>query len=353
MTVRLSGASYEVHIGSTLIRSSGDRCRDLFGSSSCAIISDRNVARLYVPIVHQSLRVADLDPTLLTIDAGEQSKSLQCVENACDRLVAAGLDRNSFILALGGGVVGDLAGFVAAIFMRGIPYVQIPTTLVAQVDSSVGGKTGVNAAAGKNLIGAFHQPRLVLADVDTLRTLPEREFNSGMAEVIKHGIIRDRAMLESLKNFDREDLAPLVTRNVEIKAAIVSRDERETSGERALLNFGHTLGHAIENAAGYGHYLHGEAISLGIIAACRLSMRKAGFSQSDFDLVLERLGQFKLPTHLPKEVSTASIMTALSTDKKFQDGNIRYVLAREIGDAFLADDVTPAEIGQAVEELRL
>lgn len=348
--VKLAARSYPVYVGSGILGALPEYLGPEGNSRGCAIITDSNVAGLYAEKLGQILGVHA--PPILSVSPGENSKSLAQVALLCDRLLELGLTRSSLLVALGGGVVGDLAGFVAAIFMRGIPYVQIPTTLVAQVDSSVGGKTGVNAVAGKNLIGAFHQPRLVVADVDTLRTLPEREFNAGMAEVIKHGIIRDRAMLESLKKLDRENLAPLIERNVGIKAAIVSRDERETSGERALLNFGHTLGHAIENAAGYGRYLHGEAISLGIIAACRISMRKAGFSQSDFELVLERLLQFKLPTHLPNEVSTPSILAALRTDKKFLDGNIHYVLAREIGSAFLASDVTLDEIREAVEYLR-
>ena len=229
------------------------------------------------------------------------------------------------MIALGGGVVGDLAGFVAAIYYRGVPCVQIPTSIVAQVDSAVGGKTGVNTRGGKNLIGSFHQPRLVVADVDTLRTLPEREFNEGFAEVIKHAIIRDRNLFDSLASVERENLAPLVARNVEIKAAIVAADEYEASGERALLNFGHTIGHAIETAAGYGRFLHGEAISLGIIAACSLSMRKAGFAKADNDLVIQRLEQFKLPTQLPAGISTDAILSALKADKKFLEGRIRFV----------------------------
>lgn len=345
--VTLAGQAYSVCIGKNLIVGATEKIGEVFKDRRCAIITDSNVARHYAGGLAGGLRAP-----VFEIAPGEPSKSLAEAGSICDRLFEQGFDRNSFLIALGGGVIGDLAGFVAAIFMRGIPYVQIPTTVVAQVDSSIGGKTGVNAAAGKNLIGAFHQPRLVIADVDTLRTLPEREFNSGMAEVIKHGIIRDRAMLESLKNLDSENLAPLIARNVEIKAEIVSRDERETSRERALLNFGHTLGHAIENAAGYGHYLHGEAISLGLVAACRISMRKAGFSGRDFELVLERLAQFNLPTRLPNEVSDEAIMAALHTDKKFERGAIRFVLAREIGDAFVSSEVTLRDLTEAVSELR-
>jgi 3-dehydroquinate synthase len=344
--VTLAARRYPVYIGNNLLGCAAERLEDVFGHARCAIVTDSNVAGFYA---------ADLPISgapLIALPPGETAKNLSQVEAICNRLLDEGLDRNAFLIALGGGVIGDLVGFVAAIFMRGIPYVQIPTTLVAQVDSSVGGKTGVNARAGKNLIGAFHQPRLVIADVDTLRTLPDREFNAGMAEVIKHGIIRDRAMLESLENLDRENLAPLIARNVEIKAEIVSSDERETCGERALLNFGHTIGHAIENAAGYGRFLHGEAISLGIIAACRLSMRKAGFPHKDCETVLQHLNRFDLPTILPSEIQTMKIMTALQTDKKFARGEVRFVLSPQIGEAFVSADVSFAEIETAIEELR-
>ena len=267
-------------------------------------------------------------------------------------MIKAGLDRKAFVVALGGGVVGDLAGFVAAIYYRGIPYVQIPTTIISQVDSAVGGKTGVNAARGKNLIGSFHQPRFVLADVDTLKTLPPREFNEGFAEIIKHAIIRDAQLFEDIAQVDRGDMAPLIARNVAIKAQIVAADERETTGERALLNFGHTVGHGIEAAAGYGRYLHGEAISLGIVAACSISAKKAGLSASDREQIMSLLRQFELPVKLPRDISTESITTALKTDKKFSQGKIRFVLASRIGSAFLSDDVTMEDIHEAIESLR-
>ena len=190
-------------------------------------------------------------------------------------------------MRLGGGVVGDLAGFVAAIYHRGIPYVQMPTTLLAQVDSSIGGKTAVNTAAGKNLIGAWHQPALVIADTDALATLPPRECRQGFAEIVKHAIIRDAEMFEMLQHFDDKDLAALVRRNIAIKAAIVAADERETKGERALLNFGHTVGHAIERAGDLLDFWHGEAVSLGIVAACEISVRKAGLAETERDRILE------------------------------------------------------------------
>ena len=350
--VALGHRSYPIHIGTELLGSAGALCRDALPKSGprCAVITDSNVARLHAEPLLASLTGAGFLPELIVVPAGEGSKSLAQTELICDRMIASGLDRSSFIVALGGGVVGDLAGFVAAIFYRGIPFIQVPTTIVAQVDSSVGGKTGVNSAGGKNLMGAFHQPRAVIADVDTLQTLPAREFNEGIAEAIKHAIIRDASLFESLKHLDRSNLVPFIGRNVEIKATIVSADEHETLGERALLNFGHTVGHGIENAAGYGRYLHGEAISLGLVAACAISMRKAGFSKTE--QVLSLLRQYDLPIQLPPDISTESILTALRSDKKFAAGQIRFVLCSELGSAFLSKEVTMGEIRDAIEELR-
>jgi 3-dehydroquinate synthase len=353
--VALGARSYRVVVGAGLLDSLGRFVADRKLAGACAVITDSNVAKIHAPRAEKSLAAAGFKPLLLEVPAGESSKSMAQAGELCERMIAAGLDRHAFIIALGGGVVGDLTGFVAAIYFRGIPYVQAPTTVVAQVDSAVGGKTGVNAARGKNLIGSFHQPRLVVADVETLQTLPEREFNEGFAEIIKHAIIRDRELFDSLENFDRPGgaaLAPLIARNVAIKASIVSADEHETTGERALLNFGHTAGHAIENAAGYGRYLHGEAISLGIIAACALSVRKAGLAQSENDAIVARLRQFKLPTRLPADIPTDAIMSALRTDKKFAGGNVRFVLSPAIGSAFVSKDVTLDEIRDAIEGLR-
>ncbi|MGA0849342.1 MAG: 3-dehydroquinate synthase family protein, partial [Chthoniobacterales bacterium] len=243
--VAIPGQSCRVLVGPGLLARTGALARECGLHGTCAVITDENVGRLHGDAVMASLEAAGNKAVLLTVPAGEKSKCLTTAEDLCDRMIAAGLDRSSFVVALGGGVVGDLAGFVAAIYHRGIPFVQIPTTIVAQVDSSIGGKTGVNARAGKNLIGAFHQPRLVLADTDTLATLPDREYREGFAEVIKHGVIRDAAMLDELDPAaPRESLAPLVARNIAIKAAIVAEDEHERTGTRALLNFGHTVAHA-------------------------------------------------------------------------------------------------------------
>ena len=358
VSVPLGNRAYRVLIGEGILPQLGRLANEL-GSElgkNCAVVTDSNVAPLYSEAVLASLREGGYVPTLITVPAGEASKSLAVVERVCDEMIAAGLDRKAWVVALGGGVVGDLAGFVAAIYYRGVPFVQIPTTVISQVDSAVGGKTGVNAAHGKNLIGAFHQPRLVVADVTTLQTLPPREFNEGVAEIIKHAAIRDRSLLEPLATpnlqFEPAALAHVIRRNVEIKAAIVGEDEHETKGLRALLNFGHTVGHAIENAAGYGRFLHGEAISLGLVAACRLSVSKAGLAPEESQLLIDTLAHFQLPLRLPEDISTESLMAALRLDKKFAQGEVRFVLCPRLGEAFVSKEVTLEEIRAAVEGLR-
>jgi 3-dehydroquinate synthase len=349
--VALGRRAYDVKIGRCLLDGIGEAASGLDLGGKCAVVSDTNVAPLHGERVMRSLGAAGFHPVLITVPAGEQSKSMEQAESICERMIEAGMDRKAWVLALGGGVVGDLAGFVAAIYYRGVPLVQAPTTIVAQVDSAVGGKTGVNSRAGKNLIGAFHQPRLVVTDVDSLATLPAREFNEGFAEVIKHGAIRDRTLLDAVASLDRENLAPMIRRNVEIKAAIVAADEEERTGERALLNFGHTIGHGIEAAAGYGQLLHGEAISLGLVAACGLSVRKAGLDQTEADRVTALLEQFKLPVTLPKGIPVDAIMAALKSDKKFEEGKIRFVLCPRLGEAFVSKDVTEVDVRGAVEAL--
>ena len=290
-------------------------------------------------------------PTLITIPSGEKSKTLDEAEMICNRMSEAGLDRSSFLVALGGGVVGDLTGFVAAIYHRGIPYVQMPTTLLAQVDSSIGGKTAVNIATGKNLIGAWHQPALVISDTDTLVTLPPRERRQGFAEIVKHAIIRDAEMFEMLQHFDGKDLAALVRRNVAIKAAIVAADERETKDERALLNFGHTVGHAIERAGDLVDFSHGEAVSLGIVAACEISVRKAGLAEAERDRILNTLRALDLPTRLPADFPREKILEAIRFDKKFERQEVRFVVTPAIGSARLSQDITMEDIAAAVEKL--
>lgn len=348
--VLLKDRPYEVIVGNGILPRAGEFIHQVLPSPKCALVTDANVGPLYAEIVRESLENAGVNTTVITVPAGETSKSLSEVEKTCDAMIAAGLDRGAFVVALGGGVVGDLAGFVASIYYRGIPHVQIPTSVVAQVDSSIGGKTGVNSRAGKNLLGAFHQPALVVTDASTLETLPKREFNEGVAEIIKHAIIRDAAMLEELS--DLTDLPTLIARNVKIKARIVAEDEFEKRGLRALLNFGHTIGHAIENTAGYGRYLHGEAISLGLAAALALSVEKAGLPPAEAARAMQVLKSFKLPVTLPADLSTDSLMAALRRDKKFEAGEIRFVLTEKFGSAFVSKDLTEDDLRGTIERLR-
>jgi len=291
---------------------------------------------------------------LITIPAGEKSKTLKQAGAICEQMIAAGLDRQSFVIGLGGGVIGDISGFVAAIYHRGIPHVQIPTTLLAMVDSSIGGKTGVNTADGKNLIGVVHHPALVIDDVDVLKTLPRREFNQGFAEIIKHAIIADAKMFKQLQDWKKREalaLQRLIKRNIKIKATIVAQDERDCTGERAILNFGHTIGHAIERAGNYRKFLHGEALSLGIAAACAVSIKRAGLPPKQRDAVIDLLRRFDLPTCLPKNFPRNKIISAVKFDKKFQSGKIRFVVTPKIGTAYLSNEVTLDDIREAVSEL--
>jgi 3-dehydroquinate synthase len=357
--IRGSNHGYSALVGTGLLHQVGPTIAKTLNGRSCAIISDTNVARLFSDRLTQSLASSGFQLTVITIPAGEQSKTLERAGTICDQMIAAGLDRQSFVVGLGGGVIGDLSGFVAAIFHRGIPHVQIPTTLLAMVDSSIGGKTGVNTSAGKNLIGAFHHPVLVIDDVDVLKTLPQREFNQGFAEIIKHAIIADAKMFEKVAQFFKlradEDasskLAPLIRRNIEIKSNIVAKDEFDRTGERALLNFGHTIGHAIERAGDYQMFLHGEAISLGIVAASAVSVKRAGLPQDQRGAIVDLLRTFDLPTQLRPNFPRKKIFDALKFDKKFEGGEIRFVLTPKIGSAYLSRDVTMEDVGEAVERL--
>jgi len=321
---------------------------------TCAIISDNNVASLFASRVEESLVAAGSRPTLITIPAGEKSKTLERAGAICDKMVAAGLDRQSFLVGVGGGVIGDISGFVAAIYHRGIPHIQVPTTLLAMVDSSIGGKTGVNTRDGKNLIGAIHHPLLVIDDLNALKTLPRREFNQGFAEIIKHAVIADANMfrtLQSWKTGDAPALEQLIKRNIQIKSRIVAKDERDQTGERALLNFGHTVGHAIERAGDYKKFLHGEALSLGIVAACAISTNKAALSADQRDAIVALLEKFKLPIKLPKNFPRRKIVEALKFDKKFEGGKVRFVVTPRIGSAYVTEHVTFDDIREMIAQL--
>ena len=352
VSIETAGARYEALVGSGLLKECGAAIAEAgLRGPRCAVVADEKTAALFAETVLESLRAAEFSPALITIPPGEEAKSLAQVGRVCDEMSAAGLDRTSFVVAVGGGVVGDLAGFAAAIYHRGIPHVQMPTTLLAQVDSAIGGKTAVNTAHGKNLLGAIHQPALVLADVETLQTLPAREFNQGFAEIIKHAIIADASLFGFLASPARDDVGELVRRNLEIKAAIVAQDEHDLSGTRAILNFGHTVGHAIERAAGYGTFLHGEAISLGIVAACEISVRRAGLPEADRARVLAALEAFALPTKLPRDFPREKILPALLADKKFERGQVRFVVSPRLGSAHLTSDVTMDDVKEAIARL--
>ena len=341
-------------IGKGLLKRLGTPLRRQFRGKTCAITSDTNVAPLFGNRVQKSIAWAGFRPTLITIPAGEKSKTLKQVGAICDQMIAAGLGRQSFLVGLGGGVIGDISGFVAAIYHRGIPHVQIPTTLLAMVDSSIGGKTGVDTRDGKNLIGVFHHPSLVIDDLDVLKTLPRREFNQGFAEIIKHAIIADTRMfriLQSWKAGAAPALQRLIKRNIKIKSKIVAKDERDQTGERAVLNFGHTVGHAIERAGNYRKFLHGEAVSLGIVAACAISMKKAGLPADQRNAIVSLLQRYELPTRLPPTFPREKIFDALKFDKKFEDGKIRFVVTPRIGLARVTSAVTLDDIREAVSQL--
>lgn len=338
VNVALGDRSYAIYIGKGLLSAVGELCAAAGLRGRCAIITDRNVAPRYVDPVLGSLRAADSEAVVVTVPPGETSKCLKTVQRCYDQLAKHRLERKSFIVALGGGVIGDLAGFVAATYLRGVAFVQAPTTLLAQVDSSVGGKVGVNLAAGKNLVGAFYQPRFVLCDLTTLRSLPVRELRAGLAEVIKYGIIYDAPLFARLEHDlprllrrDPAVLAEIVARCCEIKAEVVRQDEHE-NGLRAILNFGHTIGHAIEAISGYGKYLHGEAISIGQVAAARLSVKLAGMPPPDAARIEKLFRRAGLPTRLRlSPQKNRRLLDAMLLDKKVSGGEVKFVLARALG----------------------
>ena len=365
--VALEARAYDVLIGRGLLPHISQLLADHKIGGPFALITDSTVFSL--PATQQLLADAAKAPfhyfgmggvedeSGLTVPPGEKSKTLKEARFLLSSLAKHKIPRSGAVIALGGGVIGDLAGFVAATYLRGINFVQGPTTLLAMVDSSVGGKTGVNLPEGKNLVGAFHQPKLVVADLDTLGTLPPREFAAGMAEVIKYGAIRDRALFERVArgaNAADADLADIVEKCVAIKARIVENDEFETKGERALLNFGHTIGHAIEKATAYQRYLHGEAIALGLRAAAWLSREVTGLAQEDARDVEVALIANQLPVMLDAAVSSDSILAALGNDKKVAaDGGNRWVLLPEIGQAESGRAVKSELVARAVEYLRV
>jgi 3-dehydroquinate synthase len=359
--VHTGARAYDVVIGSGLLARAGELISKRLPARRCAVISDANVAALFGERLEASLTKAGFEPTRVIVPAGEKAKTLEQAGSACEEMmIGAGLDRQSFVIGLGGGAVGDLSGFVAAIFHRGVPHVQIPTTLLAMVDSSIGGKTGVNTSSGKNLLGAVHQPALVIDDLDLLQTLPPREFKQAFAEIIKHAVIADAEMFGDLQQLAQRkldglkpsSLEALIWRNVEIKAGIVASDERDRTGERAILNFGHTVGHAIERAGNYEQFRHGEAISLGIVAACNVSMKKAGLAREQRDTIVDLLNKFELPTRLPPGFPRDQIFAALKLDKKFERGQVRFVVTTKVGSAYVSRQLTLDDIREAIDDLQ-
>ena len=350
------GFRYPAFVGRGLIAKAGEIARNVTGRTRCTIIADQNSARFFGDRVCESFASQNFSPQLITIPAGENSKSLMQTGRICDEMIKAGFDRSSFVIGLGGGVIGDISGFVAAVFQRGIPHIQIPTTLLAMVDSSIGGKTGVNLEAGKNLVGVIHHPALIICDVDALETLPPQELRQGYAEIIKHAIIRDAEMFDDLSSSQArihrsgDALVETIRRNIAIKARIVAVDDRETSGERALLNFGHTVGHGIERATDF-KIPHGDCVSIGMVAACAISMKRAGLSSEQRDAVVSLLKKFELPTQLPAEVNREKIIDAITHDKKFLAGKIRFVVTPKIGEARVSSDVTMDDIHAAIGAL--
>ncbi|PTY06804.1 3-dehydroquinate synthase [Verrucomicrobia bacterium LW23] len=344
--VSTSSGVYSVRIGHNLLGNIGQEVASLGLGKSAAILVDEALAPIYAPKAINALQHAGLRAVLCAIPSGEGSKSLTEAGRLLSFLAQQRLERNSIVVALGGGMTGDLAGFVASTYLRGIPFVQVPTTLLAMVDSSVGGKTGVNLPEGKNLVGAFCQPRLVLADLDVLKSLPQRELRSGMAEVIKYGIIADPDLFATVSDGLPNNLTHMIRRCVEIKAQVVAADEFETNGIRATLNFGHTLGHAIEQAANY-ELRHGEAIAIGMRAAAHLSARHAGMPQEHVRNIEQAIAANGLPLRAPG-LSAGQLWDIMARDKKVRAGTIRWVLSKAIGHAELVAGVPRESVEQAI-----
>ena len=341
ITVELGERSYPIFIGEGLLEQPDLLSQFIDGQKVC-IVSNNLVADLYLEKVQAQL--SRFQTSTFIIEDGEQFKSMDTLNNVLDHLLGQQVDRKSTLIALGGGVVGDLSGFAAASCLRGINFIQIPTTLLAQVDSSVGGKTGVNHTRGKNLIGAFYQPRCVLADLGTLDTLSDRDFSAGMAEVIKYGLIDDIEFFnwiesnhDQIRRKNKDCLSHVVARSCEIKADVVSKDETE-QGLRAILNFGHTFGHAIEAATGYKSWLHGEAISAGMVMACEFSQMLGHIDSTDVERVKKLFSRFDLPINPPGELTAEQMKQLMLQDKKTLDSVIRLILLKKLGKAYVSDD---------------
>lgn len=352
LTLDLGDRSYPIHIGRGLLGRT-ELLAPLIAGKSVAIVTNETVGPLYLERLRRSL--PDVNSTQVVLPDGEEFKTLETVNRIVDALLRARCDRRTTVIALGGGVIGDIAGFAAAVYQRGVPYVQIPTTLLAMVDSSVGGKTGVNHPLGKNMIGAFHQPRGVIIDTDTLATLPERELSAGLAEVIKYGLIRDRgffgwleANIDALLGRDPQALAYAIYRSCQNKAEVVAADERE-AGVRAILNLGHTFGHAIETGLGYGTWLHGEAIAAGMVLAADLSRRLGWLAAADVARIEQLVRRARLPVRAPATLTNERFLELMAVDKKVQDGRLRLVLLKSIGEAVVTDEFPREQLAATLE----
>ena len=363
VAVELAERRYEVLIGAGLLDKAGALIAERLGAARCGIVTDRNVAALHLGALEASLKAADRHAGTIVLEPGEATKSMERLAELADGLIGMGLERSDLVIALGGGVIGDLAGFAASIARRGMDFVQIPTSLLAQVDSSVGGKTGINSPHGKNLIGAFHQPRLVLADLSALDTLPPRQFAAGYAEVVKYGLIDDEAFYFWLEDNHRAIFAgdaalrsQMVARCCAAKARFVIADEKET-GVRALLNLGHTFGHALEKATGYSdRLLHGEGVAIGMVLAHGFSARLGLAPSQDTGRIARHLAAAGLPTRLADIPGglppTDVLMDAIAQDKKVVRGTLTFILTRGIGQAFIERNVDAAAVRDYIEDMR-
>ncbi len=351
----LGDRSYPIYIGSGLLNQA-ELLKKHVAANRVAIVTNATVAPLYLARVRDHLGA--LRPVDVILPDGEQYKTLEVLNRIFDALLAARCDRRTTLIALGGGVIGDMAGFAAASYQRGVPFIQIPTTLLSQVDSSVGGKTGVNHPLGKNMIGAFYQPRAVIIDTDTLDTLPDRELSAGLAEVIKYGLIRDpeffdwlEANLEKLLARDAEALAYAIHRSCRNKAEVVAADERE-SGVRATLNLGHSFGHAIETGLGYGAWLHGEAIAAGMTMAADLSHRLGWLTAAEVARIEKLIRRARLPVRAPASLTPERLLELMAVDKKVQDGRLRLVLLKRLGEAVVTGECPRAELEATLVSMR-
>ncbi len=352
VNIKLGERGYQIKIAPGLLENSAELLPWIAGEQ-VFIVTNEIVAPLYLEKVRRMLQGKIIEQIILA--DGEQSKSLQTAEQIFDRMLEVALDRSVTVIALGGGVIGDMAGFVAACYQRGVPFIQIPTTLLAQVDSAVGGKTAVNHVRGKNMIGAFYQPQRVIADTATLATLDARQFSSGIAEVIKYGLINDALFFQWLEQnihavMQKNDyaLGYIIEQSCLNKAKIVEQDERE-NGIRALLNLGHTFGHAIETATGYGKWLHGEAIALGLVMAALMSEKQGWIGEQDVQRVIALLSKAQLPVAPINDVSAATLTSLMQLDKKVQAGKVRLVLLKAIGEAFITSDYDEAALDATLQ----